>query len=294
MRRTLALALAALLVAACGPLEDEGQPVGLWDSGGIPPWRDCQEGTVCEDGLCWTTVCGGSFDMGNPVGVGDSDEHPQRRVAVRSFEILQTEVTVEQYSVCVAQGACEAWPDEMWDDPSDRSVHCHWDDEGFDDHPMNCVDWDMAWAFCAWAGGSLPSEAQWEFAARSRGQDVVYPWGDAEPACDYLQMHEEDCCGTGTTCPVCSFPAGETEQGLCDMAGNIFEWTQDWYHDSYLGAPRTAEPWEDKVWDLRTLRGGAIGSGVGYRVRNRTFHDPWFTYSGMGIRCVREWDGVIR
>ena len=94
--------------------------------------------------------------MGNLPGLGESDEHPQHKVLVAHFEILQTEVTVAQYAGCVDDGACEPWPDA-----EQFPERCSWDEEGEDDHPMNCLDWGMAGAFCAWAGGSLPSEAQW-------------------------------------------------------------------------------------------------------------------------------------
>jgi formylglycine-generating enzyme required for sulfatase activity len=72
------------------------------------------------------------------------------------------------------------------------------------------------------------------------------------------------------------------------MAGNAFEWVEDWYHPNYLGAPRSAEPWDVEVNALKVLRGGGISSDEGYRTRNRTFHDPEFFYSGMGARCVRD------
>jgi formylglycine-generating enzyme required for sulfatase activity len=276
------------LAVGCGPGDVDDSRVVLLDDTG-PAWTraDCEDRTVCEEGLCWTAMCGGSFAMGNPIGRGEADEHPQHPVAVRNFDILQAEVTVDQYRLCVDDGACEPWPDS-----EEIPSRCSGDEEGEGDHPMNCLDWFMAEAFCAWAGGSLPTEAQWEYAARSRGQDVTYPWGDDEPSCELLQMHEQDCCGTGTSCPVCSFPAGNTDQGLCDMAGNIFEWTADWYHNSYVAAPRNATAWVIPEYSLRTLRGGAIGSGVGYRVRNRTYHEPDFFYSGMGARCVREWSPV--
>jgi formylglycine-generating enzyme required for sulfatase activity len=273
------------LAAACSPapvgVECAHSPLDTGEGRLHPP---CVDRTICEEGLCWVSICGGRFEMGSRLGTGDADEHPQRWVAVAHFEMLQSEVTVAQYAACVDDGVCEPWPSY-----GDIPPRCSWDEEGQDDHPMNCLDFEMASVYCEWAGGALPSEAQWEYAARSRGQDVTYPWGEAEPACGLLQMHEEDCCGTGTSCPVCSFPKGHTEQGLCDMSGNIFEWTQDWYHNSYLGAPRAAVPWVEPSYTLRTMRGGAIGSGVGYRVRNRTYHDPEFFYSGMGARCVRSW-----
>jgi formylglycine-generating enzyme required for sulfatase activity len=183
----------------------------------------------------------------------------------------------------VVDGDCLALP-ESEDIPS----RCNWGEAGYEEHPANCLTWEMAAAFCAWVGGALPSEAQWEYAARSGGLDRTYPWGEAPPSCDLAVINEDDCCGTGRTWPVCSKPDGNTAQGLCDMAGNAFEWVQDWYHGSYLGAPRTAEPWEVEHYALRSLRGGGISSDEDVRTRNRTFHDPAFFYSGMGARCVRE------
>ena len=276
------LALPALLALACGPGADTGGD--LREIAGPPPeLAVCRAETRCEDGLCWTTLCGGTYWMGSPQGQGEASEHPRHRVAVRSFEMLRSEVTVAQYIPCVEDGACRPLPET-----EEIPERCNWGEPGFEEHPANCLTWQMAWDFCAWAGGALPSEAQWEYAARSRGQDVQYPWGDEEPSCDLAVLAEEDCCGAGRTWPVCSRPAGDTAQGLCDMAGNAFEWVEDWYNASYLGSPRTAEPWEHWSWDLRVLRGGGIGSTVGYRVRQRTFHDPAFFYSGMGARCVRE------
>lgn len=281
MRHALIVPI-ALLATACAAADtgDTGESIP-WIEG--LPAHPCAEGTTCEDGLCWTTLCGGTFVMGSFIGQGDDDEHPQHQVLVPSFQILQTEVTITQYTPCVVEGACRALPES-----ESIPARCNWGEPGYEEHPANCLTWQMAVDFCTWAGGGLPSEALWEYAARSGGQDMEYPWGDAEPSCDLAVINEENCCGTGRTWPVCSKPAGDTEQGLCDMAGNAFEWIQDWYHPDYFGAPRTAAPWEVEVNALRDLRGGGISSDEGYRTRNRTFHDPEFFYSGVGTRCVRE------
>jgi formylglycine-generating enzyme required for sulfatase activity len=150
---------------------------------------------------------------------------------------------------------------------------------------MNCVNFAMAEGFCRWAGGRLPTESEWEYAARSRGLDRTYPWGEAEPSCELAAIHDPGCTAKGTL-EVCSKPAGNTEQGLCDMAGNAFEWCQDDYSDNYKGAPAdgSAAFTGDR---FKVMRGGSINSDEPLYTRHRTFHDPPFFFSGMGIRCAR-------
>ena len=138
-------------------------------------------------------------------------------MTVKSFQLAKTEVTNKQYKACVEAGACTP--------PSSY--------EGGDDQPVVNVDWNQAKAFSEWVGGRLPSEAEWEYAARSGGKERKYPWGDEEPSCERAVMNQGgNGCGRNATWPVCSKTAGNTSQGLCDMAGNVWEWTQDWYHDS--------------------------------------------------------------
>ena len=201
-------------------------------------------------------------------------------VVVPTFELLQTEITVAQYAACVADGACvdrqgDEQPPYCRDNPSSA--------------PQGCLDWNHAQDVCAWAGGRLPTEAEWEYAARSRGVVRRYPWGDAPADCDLavLGYIAGDPCGEGGPAPVCSRSAGTTEQGLCDMAGNIYEWVEDHYHLDYVGAPSTAEPWIDPPSEFRVLRGGGINSEEAVTTTNRTLHEVSFSYSGSGVRCAR-------
>ena len=125
------------------------------------------------------------------------------------------------------------------------------------------MDWEHAVEYCTFAGGRLPSEAEWEYAARSGGQDIIYPWGNQEATCDYAVMFgygpgidDPYGCGLHHEWPVCSKPAGNTAQGLCDMAGNVWEWLQDCRHDDYVGAPADGSAWEDPPGCYRMERGG--------------------------------------
>jgi formylglycine-generating enzyme required for sulfatase activity len=114
----------------------------------------------------------------------------------------------------------------------------NWAVPGYEGHPMNWITWDDASRFCTWAGGRLPSEAEWEYAARGGGQRTTYPWDNEPATCEYAVMDDGEVgCGSGETSPVCSKIAGNTTQGLCDMAGNVMEWVQDKIHADYAGAP---------------------------------------------------------
>ena len=242
--------------------------------------------------MSWVSIPGGRFRMGS--AAGDDDEKPPRQVTLGTFQITRTEITVAQYRSCVRAGACTA---PHWDDGLCR-IHTggKWNKgklpEKFrgDDHPMVCAAARQAWAFCRWAGGRLPTEAQWEFAARGGGQTRRYPWGDAPATCKRVVMKDRSAgCGSGSTLPVCSRPAGNTSHGVCDMAGNVWEWVEDHWKDSYEGAAvdgrahREGDPAAHRV-----LRGGSWFSGAStLRAANRYHQSPMRFYALDGIRCVR-------
>ena len=225
--------LAAVVVAALG--------VGGW-------WLfGASGGSEIE----WIAIPGGSYEMGSIGSAGHS-------VAVPFFELTKTEVTVGQYRTCVDAGACTA--------PNDKSggESCNWGLAGREDHPINCVDWDQANAFARWAGGRLPTEAEWEYAARSGGQSQSYPWGNEEASCSRAIMDDGGSgCSRGSTEPVCSKPSGNSDQGVCDLAGNVWEWTQDAWHSTYTGAPSDGTAWEGETSD-RVLRGGSWLNAASY------------------------------
>jgi formylglycine-generating enzyme required for sulfatase activity len=213
------------------------------------------------------------------------NETPLHTVTVPTFELTATEVTVAQYQVCVNDGgACTA--------PATGTT-CNWNDPGYEDHPVNCVDWNQARDFCAWAGGRLPTEAEWEYAARSTGpsSSFTYPWGNSTATCSYAVMNDGSGsgCGTGRTWSVCSKPAGNTGQGLCDMAGNVWEWVEDDYHSDYTGAPTDGSAWVDGPrGSYRVVRGGSFGHDAGFlRAADRHYFDPSYTLEHLGFRCTR-------
>lgn len=265
---------------ACKPApEPVPQPPDEPSDTGSEVFEPCTPGESCEQGVCWVTLCGDSFEMGAPSMASPADERPRHLVRVPTFEIMKTEATVELHQRCEADGACRGLA-------PDAPRSCTQLGPSF---PRGCLDWFQAGELCAWLGGRLPSEAEWEFAARSRGLERQYPWGEAAPDCELavLGYTWSDNCGEGGPAEPCSRPAGQTEQGLCDMAGNLFEWVEDWFHDSYDGAPADGSAWTEQANPFRVLRGGGVNSDEPVSTWNRTFHDPEFLYSGMGVRCAR-------
>lgn len=228
----------------------------------------------------WVLIPGGSFLMG-------SDEYPQEgpihEVSVKPFELGRTEVTNRQYRACVKAGVCTSLDMDCLS-PAFRGP----------EQPVICVTWEQARAFARWAGGRLPSEAEWEYAARGAGRAVRYAWGNEPPTCRRAVFGERPDklgCGRDSTWPVCSKPDGNTPQGLCDMAGNVWEWTEDWYHDDYRGAPSNGSPrLEKSTSSCRSDRGGQWdGDAHNLRVFNRDSEDPEIrSERGTGFRVARD------
>ncbi len=234
---------------------------------------DC-DGLVDEDARhCPVMVAlpGGTFAMGS--ADHEADERPVHDVQVGDFSIALAEVTVAQYAACIAAGACTL--------PGD-SVGCNRTPRDHADHPVNGVSWEQARAYAAWLGARLPTEAEWEYAARSGGLARTYPWGEAEPDCGRAAMSG---CGAGTQ-PVCTHPLGRTAQGVCDMAGNVWEWVEDASCD-YAETPRDGSAAECGA-EYRVLRGGHFDRGaVDLRVTNRGRGRPAEQTTSRGFRVAR-------
>ena len=221
----------------------------------------------------WVFIEGESFEMGS---LGEH-EGPIHTVTVPSFQMWRTEVTVAQYARCWCSNECQQ--------ASTADEASTWSRPDREDHPVNMVSWEYASNFCSWVGGRLPSEAEWEFAARSGGQDIKYPWGDDMASCDLAVMWDgESGCGENHTWPVCSKPDGNTDQGLCDMSGNVKELVQDTYHENYEGAPTDGSAWES--WeDYRVMRNGAYdGQAADMRAARR---ESGGIGGLVGFRCAK-------
>ena len=232
--------------------------------------------------MAWISLPAGAFSMGRDGG--DDDEAPAHQVQVPAFQMNRTEVTVGQYRRCVAAGACVA--------PA-TDTRCNWGTAGRTEHPVNCLTWEQARSFCAWAGGALASEAQWEFAARSAGKAQRYPWGDAPADCQRAVMPDSagPGCGADTTAPTCSRPGGDSAQGLCDLSGNVWEWVSDCWHKGYGGAPvdGSARLTGCKEPGRRVVRGSSFLNGTvdNLRAASRDSSPAAETYHSIGLRCVR-------
>ena len=245
-----------------------------WGCGGEPS-------TCTRSELDWVSIDAGTFEMGED----RSDARPIHTVTVPTFLMTRTEVTFKQYKVCVDAGSCTA--PEMWAGEVD------WDDPSIREWPATTLNWTQARAYCRWAGGDLPSEAQWEYAARSEGQAVSFPWGNAEANCDHVVA--QGCSTTGATMPVCSKPDGNTQQGLCDMAGNAREWIADLYWTDYAGAPTDGSARMEvprmSAQD-RVVRGGSYLTNLNQALYElsataRDSESPNTGASDLGFRCVR-------
>ena len=157
--------------------------------------------------IIWVTIRGGDFTMGTDQG--QEDASPHHEVHVKTFEMSKTPVTTEQYAQCVKAKACTT---------PGSGHYCNWGKESQRLHPVNCVNWNQAKQYARFAGARLPNESEWEYAATSRGGNQKYPWGN-KPL--------DGAVGNDGTMPVCSRPAWNTAQELCDMTGNVRQWMQD-------------------------------------------------------------------
>ncbi len=230
------------------------------------------------------------FRMGSLEGEGSEDERPAHEVTLQGHCLDRREVTVAEYRACVERprGALRC-------KPAGTSAYCNGGRSDRDDHPVNCVDWNDATAYCAWAGKRLPTEAEWEHAARAGGENRLFPWGNEAPAAQLCWDGAGNDMGEGRregTCPAGGFAqkSGNGRGGVADLGGNVAEWVADAY------APYQAEALRDpRVTDRtlqigkRVVRGGSWFSDEPGQVR--AAKRDWFVVTDrtfdVGFRCAR-------
>jgi len=229
-----------------------------------------------KDGMTLLYVPAGEFTMGSDNG--NADEKPVHQVNLDAFWIDLTEVTNSMYAKCVKDGKC--------DPPSSTKSYTHdnyYGNSQFDNYPVIYVSWDNAKAYCTWADRRLPTEAEWEKAARGTNANV-YPWGNNAPNSNLLNYNNV----VGDTTAVGKYPNGKSLYGAYDMAGNVWEWVADWYSDTYyIGSPSSNPLGPDSGQD-RVLRGGSWNHDYDFvRSADRNGYSPTITDSHFGFRCSR-------
>ena len=202
-------------------------------------------------------------------------------VTLDAFWIDKTEVTNVQYMKCVAAKDC--------DPPAETSSFgriSYYGDASYANYPVINVSWQDASDYCSWAGRHLPTEAQWEKAAR--GEMLrAYPWGEKEPSCELANGVVDGKMCIGDTTEVGSYPDGASPYGILDMAGNVWEWVQDWYDgDYYSSLEEYLNPLGPNTGTYRVLRGGGFGYYYNLLTSYRGNYNPDSRYYGFGFRCA--------
>jgi formylglycine-generating enzyme required for sulfatase activity len=252
---------------------------------GMPAFRDCSDTPVM------VALPSGRFEMGDRLGNGGMYEHPVHSVELGRFALSRYEVTRREWAACVRAAACAATATSAL----------------ADDMPITGVSWDQVTQYAAWISQRsgqryrLPSEAEWEYAARA-GVQTRYPWGNSvEPACEYVngfdrrgheahpqwywQIECDD--GYGDAAPVGRY--APNAWGFYDMLGNVWEWVADCWHSSYDGAPGDGSAWVEDGCRKRVNRGGGWGNHPrSLTLSNRDGDEAKVFSDGLGFRVARD------
>ena len=222
----------------------------------------------------------GDFLMGSDGHIDEGSKHP---VYLDAYWIDGTEVTNAMFTMCEQAGFCLP----PGDDTSSIRTNYYYNTK-YADYPVKVVSWNKAQVYCGWAGGRLPTEAEWEKAAR--GTDGrKYPWGNNAPTCSLANMYLSGEYCVGDTTPVRSYPAGASPYGALDLAGNVWEWVADWYGeypDDFVRNPSGPSSGENHVY-----RGGSYyyrGNDIRSANRESIVSTYWLTEPGfdIGFRCA--------
>ena len=271
-------------------------------------FRDCSS---CPE---MVVIPSGSFAMGSPDSEDGraSDEKPVHRVNVATFALGTTEITRGQFAAFVKKSKYSTG-DKCWTHENGKveERYGNWREPGYpqdDKHPVVCINWDDAKAYANWLSRKtgkkyrLPTEAEWEYSARATTSTARYFGGNPDEACGYANVADKTAqaqihgasswsvfnCTDGFvyTAPVGRFKANAF--GLKDMLGNVWEWTEDGYHESYEGAPTDGSAWQGDG-DKRVLRGGSWNNGPrNVRAAVRNSYKPALRFSFFGFRLARK------
>ncbi len=262
-----------------------------------------------RDGMVMVYVPAGEFTMGSTNAQVDyawnickelgidcqsewlTAEQPTHTVNLDAFWIDRTEVTNAQFAAFLNEQGNQVEGGASWLDENVEDTNCRIEQvggeyrpqDGCAEHPVIFVSWYGSAAYCAWVGGRLPSEAEWEKAARG-ADGRIYPWGNDPPTCE----RANNSCPGGLTRPVGSTsPAGDSPYGASDMAGNVAEWVNDWYRVDYYGISPADNPPGPIRGEYRVMRGGDWGSSpVDIRAARRGAGTLDIHYNWLGFRCV--------
>jgi len=274
-------------------------------SAAAAPAASCPEGMVL--------IPAGQFFMGSDAKTAMPNQKPIHNVTLNGFCMDLYEVTAKKYKDCSAVGKCRrGTPEVEWDKitPSDKKTYsalCTLGDPEKADHPVNCINWEMASTYCKNNDARLPTEAEWEYA--TRGPDGRnYPWGDEAPTAQHLNACGTECLawakqnkvaqqfpgalyqaddGFATTAPVGKFPAGRSRFGPYDVVGNVWEWVADWEGPYQAGDQKN--PTGPDTGQKRIIRGGAWNGSFPEWLHPafRYAQDPMSQSHGVGFRCAR-------
>jgi formylglycine-generating enzyme required for sulfatase activity len=256
---------------------------------GVP--KVCGTGAACDAGNCVAVGCkpaidsemalipAGTFQMGCVPGDPDCqpEELPRHAVYLDAYYIDAHEVTVGEYLKCVAAGGCSepaksSGPSGLSGEPFD--IKCNWEIPDHEQYPVNCVTWYQSDAYCKWAVGRLPTEAEWEKAARGGLDGKQFPWGDEPPTCEPGQKNSAVFWG-GTATTACdtgmswAVGTGSAPNGYClyDMVGNVSEWVADWYDSGYYASAPVSNPHGPLNGEFPVRRGSGYRHFSGYFLR---------------------------
>ncbi len=273
-----------------------------------PPAKPPPEKTV--KGMKLVLIPGGTFEMGDTFGDGENEEKPVHTVTVSDFYMSKTEITVGQFRKFVevtgyrTDAEKEGWAYAWTGSNFDKVTGASWLKPGFsqsNDHPVVDVSWNDAMEFCKWAGCRLPTEAEWEYVARNKGQRIKYSWGNAKPInrnggnvadesakrkfSDWTIFERYDD-GYIFNAPVASYESNGL--GLYDMTGNVWEWCADWYDENFYQNSPENNPKGPSFGNARVVRGGSWRENErGCRLTLRAGNGSSISFSNVGFRVVQ-------